>query len=61
MVVVKWELDFWYELWDRAGSKGLDTWYDPRGAGGEGDLSSPSDTVDAVDTANPKGHEDAIS
>ena len=28
---MKWELDLWYELWDRAGSQGLDTWYDLRG------------------------------
>jgi len=28
---MKWELDLWYELWDRAGSQGLDNWYDPRG------------------------------
>lgn len=26
--MVKWELDLWYDLWDRAGSQGLDTWYD---------------------------------
>jgi hypothetical protein len=26
--VMKWELDLWYELWDRAGSQGLDTWYE---------------------------------
>ncbi len=25
---MKWDLDLWYELWDRAGSQGLDTWYD---------------------------------
>jgi hypothetical protein len=25
---VKWELDLWYEMWDRAGSQGLDTWYE---------------------------------
>jgi hypothetical protein len=24
---VKWELDLWNEIWDRAGSQGLDTWY----------------------------------
>jgi hypothetical protein len=24
---VKWELDLWYEMWDRAGSQGLDNWY----------------------------------
>ena len=32
---MKWELDLWYELWDRAGSQGLDTWHEighePRG------------------------------
>ena len=27
---MKWDLDLWYELWDRAGSQGLDTWYDLR-------------------------------
>ena len=25
---MKWELDLWYELWDRAGSQGLDTWHE---------------------------------
>jgi len=33
---MKWELDLWYELWDRAGSQGLDTWYDPRGEARDG-------------------------
>ena len=33
---MKWELDLWYELWDRAGSQGLDTWYDVKGEGDEG-------------------------
>ena len=28
---MKWDLDLWYELWERAGSQGLDTWYDLRG------------------------------
>ena len=28
---MKRELDLWYELWDRAGSQGLDTWYDVKG------------------------------
>jgi hypothetical protein len=27
---MKWDLDLWYELWDRVGSQGLDTWYDLR-------------------------------
>ena len=53
--MVKWELDFWYELRDRAGSQGLDTWYDPRGAGGERNLTpQPADTGDAVD-GEPEG------
>lgn len=29
---MKWELDLWNEMWDRAGSQGLDTWY-PIGGG----------------------------
>ena len=33
---MKWELDLWYELWDRAGSQGLDNWYDVRGEGRDG-------------------------
>jgi hypothetical protein len=28
------ELDLWYEMWDRAGSQGLDTWYEFRTGGG---------------------------
>ena len=28
---MKWDLDLWYELWDRAGSQGLDTWHELRG------------------------------
>ena len=51
--MVKWELDSWYELWDRAGSQGLDTWYDPRGGGG-GDLCPPSDTGGVADD-EPEG------
>jgi hypothetical protein len=33
---MKWELDLWYELWDRAGSQGLDTWYELRNEGRDG-------------------------
>ena len=39
--MVKWELDLWYELWDRAGRQGLDTWYDPRAAGVGGSRRLP--------------------
>ena len=27
-ILVKWELDLWYEIWNRAGSEGLDTWHE---------------------------------
>ena len=47
-------MDFWYELWDRAGSQGLDTWYDPRGAGGESKAPAVSDPGDAVE-GEPEG------
>ena len=52
--MVKWELDLWYELRDRAGSQDLDTWYDPRGAGVEGQPLAPADTGDVTD-AEPEG------
>ena len=52
--MVNWELDLWYELWDRAGSQGLDTWYDPRGAGVEGQLPTAADPGDATDV-EPEG------
>ena len=42
---MKWELDLWYELWDRAGSQGLDTWYDPRGEARDGPV--PGRKLDA--------------
>ena len=50
--MVKWELDLWYELWDRAGSQGLDTWYDPRGVGGEAKI--PEDAGEVADV-EPEG------
>jgi hypothetical protein len=42
---MKWDLDLWYELWDKAGSQGLDTWYDLRGE--EHDLPDTGHTPDA--------------
>ncbi len=39
---MKWELDLWYELWDRAGSQGLDTWHEiKREPGSEGTPDVP--------------------
>jgi hypothetical protein len=60
--MVKWELDLWYELWDRAGSQGLDTWYDMTGTmkGEDGSGSVPSPSVDGLDDVPPQtadGHE----
>ncbi len=47
-------MDLWYELWDRAGSQGLDTWYDPRAAGVEGQPPTAADPGDATDV-EPEG------
>ena len=53
--MVKWELDVWYELWDRAGSQGLDTRYDPRGARRtEGQPPATAGTGDVTDV-EPEG------
>ncbi len=38
---LKSELDLWYEMWDRAGSQGLDTWYEIRGRVTSEDETSP--------------------
>ena len=43
---VKWELDLWYEMWDRAGSQGLDTWYEIRGRTTSEDETSPTRGTD---------------
>jgi hypothetical protein len=51
---VKWELDLWYEMWDRVGSQGLDTWYElphRKRRGGGRDAHSPPD-VDRLDEAS---------
>ena len=53
---VKWDLDLWYEMWDRAGSQGLDTWYElphSKRTGGGRDAHPPLD-VDGLDaTSSP--------
>jgi hypothetical protein len=48
---MKWDLDLWYELWDRAGSQGLDTWYDPRTEEQKGTDSELTPDVGGSDTA----------
>jgi hypothetical protein len=54
---MKWELDLWYEMWDRAGSQGLDTWYDMRGRVKVEDESSsvPGPEVDGLNDVPPAG------
>ena len=50
-MAVKWELDLWYEMWDRAGSQGLDTWYelpDRKREGSGRDAHPPPDGLDAT-------------
>jgi hypothetical protein len=52
---MKWDLDLWYELWDRAGSQGLDNWYELRGEGREG-----TDTGRTPDAALEKGEGESL-
>jgi hypothetical protein len=53
---MKWELDLWYELWDRAGSQGLDTWYDVKGEVRDGPgHESNADGLDAVQEGSSEG------
>ena len=50
---MKSELDLWYEMWDRAGSQGLDTWYElPGRVRGEDEPSSVrAPSVDGLESA----------
>ena len=50
---MKWDLDLWYELWDRAGSQGLDTWYELRGEGRDGTACDPASEGEGPDS--PRG------
>ncbi len=51
----KWELDLWYEMWDRAGSQGLDTWYElpyRRRTAGHGRSAAAATDVDSLDVTS---------
>ena len=50
---MKWDLDLWYELWNRAGSQGLDTWHDLRG-----DARNTRASGRTPDAASPETPED---
>jgi hypothetical protein len=54
--MVKSPLDLWYEMWDRAGSQGLDTWYDMRGRLKGEDEPDPvrGPNVDGLDDVQPE-------
>ena len=55
---MKWELDLWYELWNRAGSQGLDTWYDPWGETSRGPYTGctlGADSSDKMEEGSPEG------
>ena len=45
---MKLALDYWHELWEEAGSRGLDTWHEPqhRGIGREEDSYLQTDGAD---------------
>ena len=52
---MKWELDLWYELWDRAGSQGLDTWYELPNEGSEGRSVGRATDAEGLDEIPPEG------
>jgi hypothetical protein len=52
---MKWELDLWYELWDRAGSQGLDNWYELRNEVREGPAAGRT-----ADVEGPDEHQDRL-
>ena len=56
---MKWELDLWYEMWDRAGNQGLETWYDMKGRlkGEEESGSVRGSNLDDLDGTADGGHE----
>jgi hypothetical protein len=54
---MKWDLDLWYELWDRAGSQGLDTWYDLRGEARDGPALGHTLDAESPDTAQDRSSE----
>jgi hypothetical protein len=55
---MKWDLDLWYELWDRAGSQGLDNWYELRGEGRDGPVSGLTPDADSLDTTQGRTSEE---
>jgi hypothetical protein len=54
---MKWDLDLWYELWDRAGSQGLDTWYELRGGVRDGTDTGRTSGADSLD----KGEDEPLA
>lgn len=54
---MKWDLDLWYELWDRAGSQGLDNWYDMRGEARDGPLFDRERDAEVVDKTQDRTSE----
>ncbi len=52
---MKLELDVWYELWDHAGSQGLDTWYN-LGDAGSGSMDEAESPDPGASSEPPVGH-----
>ena len=46
--MLRWELDLWNEMWERAGSQGLDTWYELPDGAWSGDGQEAPGTLDDV-------------
>jgi hypothetical protein len=47
--MVRWELDLWHEMWERAGSQGLGTWYDVLGRVKDESRSVRGSNADGLD------------
>ena len=56
---MKWDLDLWYELWDRAGSQGFDPWHALRSEVRDGPASGCAPDADRSDTTEAGSAEGA--
>ncbi len=46
--MLRWELDLWNEMWERAGSRRLDTWYELPDGTWNGDGQEPDGSLDDI-------------
>ena len=46
--MLRWELDLWNEMWERAGSRRLDTWYELPDGTWNGEGQEPDGSLDDI-------------